>query len=58
MKLTVAFCAAISAFSAGAWTVMSGLQQTRTHSWQNFDLTADGFSATLPPCSVVKFLIR
>ncbi|MBP5284644.1 MAG: discoidin domain-containing protein [Kiritimatiellae bacterium] len=42
MKLTVAFCAAISAFSAGAWTVMSGLQQTRTHSWQNFDLTADG----------------
>ena len=21
---------------------MSGLQQTRTHSWQNFDLTADG----------------
>ena len=30
----------------------------KTVGFGDFELTADGFSATLPPCSVVKFLVR
>ncbi len=32
--------------------------KVKTTGFDAFELTADGFTATLPPCSVVKFLVR